>query len=82
MSIEKAKAWLAKYGLEDRVLEFEVSSATVELAAAAAGCEPARIAKSLSFLAKSNSDRSRRGRQGGQRQVQGPVWHKGQDALP
>ena len=51
MSIEKAKAWLAKYGLEDRVLEFEVSSATVELAAAAAGCEPARIAKSLSFLA-------------------------------
>ena len=50
MSIEKAKAWLARYGLEDRVLEFEVSSATVELAAAAAGCEPARIAKSLSFL--------------------------------
>ena len=49
MSIEKAKAWLARYGLEDRVLEFEVSSATVELAAAAAGCEPARIAKSLSF---------------------------------
>ena len=41
MSIEKAKAWLAKYGLEDRVLEFEVSSATVELAAAGwAGCVP------------------------------------------
>ena len=50
MSIEKAKAWLAKYGLEDRVLEFEVSSATVELAAQALGCQPCRIAKSLSFL--------------------------------
>ena len=36
--------------MEDRILEFEVSSATVELAAAAAGCEPKRIAKSLSFL--------------------------------
>lgn len=51
MSIEKAKAWLAKYGLEDRVLEFEVSSATVELAAAALSCEPGRIAKTLSFMA-------------------------------
>ena len=36
--------------MEDRVLEFDVSSATVELAAAALGCEPGRIAKTLSFL--------------------------------
>ena len=36
--------------MEDRVLEFEVSSATVELAAVAVGCEPARIAKTLSFM--------------------------------
>lgn len=50
MSIEKARACLARYGLDSRIQEFETSSATVELAAAAAGCEPARIAKSLSFL--------------------------------
>ena len=46
MSIERAK----QYGLEDRVRETELSSATVELAAAVLGCEPARIAKTLSFL--------------------------------
>ena len=50
MAIEKVKAFFKQYGMEDRVLEFEVSSATVELAAQAAGCEPCRIAKSLSFL--------------------------------
>ena len=50
MAIEKVKAFFKEYGMEDRVLEFEVSSATVELAAQAAGCEPCRIAKSLSFL--------------------------------
>lgn len=50
MSIEKARAFLTQFGLDGRILEFETSSATVELAAAAAGCEPARIAKSLSFL--------------------------------
>jgi len=50
MSIEKVRTYLTQYGLDSRVLEFETSSATVELAAAAAGCEPARIAKSLSFL--------------------------------
>lgn len=49
MAIDKARAHLRERGLEDRVLEFEVSSATVELAAAAVGCEPARIAKTLSF---------------------------------
>ena len=49
MSIEKVKAYFAQYGIEDRVREFAESTATVELAAAAVGVEPARIAKSLSF---------------------------------
>lgn len=49
MSLERAKEHLAKYGRADDVLEFETSSATVELAAKAVGCEPARIAKTLSF---------------------------------
>ena len=50
MAIERAKEYLKKFGAEDRVLEFEVSSATVELAAQALGCEPARIAKSLTCI--------------------------------
>ena len=49
MSIAAVRAYLAPFGLEDKVLEFTVSSATVELAAQAAGVIPARIAKSLSF---------------------------------
>ncbi|MCQ2406097.1 MAG: YbaK/EbsC family protein [Oscillospiraceae bacterium] len=50
MSIEKARAHLRKYGLEDRIMEFDVSSATVELAAGAVGVEPGKIAKTLSFM--------------------------------
>ncbi len=50
MSIEKVKAFFAAYGMEERVQEFDVSSATVELAAQALNCEPCRIAKTLSFL--------------------------------
>ena len=50
MSIERARAHLRKYNLEERIQEFEVSSATVELAAQAVGVIPARIAKTLSFL--------------------------------
>jgi len=49
MSVEKVKAYFAQFGLADRVLEFPVSSATVELAAQAVGVIPARIAKTLSF---------------------------------
>ncbi len=49
MSIEKVRAYLAERGLGDRILEFDVSSATVELAAKAVGCEPAHIAKTLGF---------------------------------
>ena len=49
MSIEKARSWLKKFDADSRIVEFPVSSATVELAAEAVGCEPARIAKTLSF---------------------------------
>ena len=50
MSIERVKAYFEKYGVADRIQEFPVSSATVELAAVALGCEGRRIAKTLSFL--------------------------------
>ncbi len=50
MSIERAKAYLKTLGMEERILEFDVSSATVELAAAALNCQPERIAKTLSFM--------------------------------
>ena len=49
MAFEKAKAHLERYGFADRIQEFEVSSATVELAAQALGCDGAHICKSLSF---------------------------------
>ena len=49
MAIDRVKAYLRERGMEARVLEFETSSVTVELAAQAVGCEPARIAKTLSF---------------------------------
>ena len=49
MSIEMVRAYLKQFGAEERILEFDVSSATVELAAVAVGVEGARIAKSLSF---------------------------------
>lgn len=49
MALDKVKAYFAQHGIADRILEFETSSATVELAAEAVGCEPARIAKTLSF---------------------------------
>lgn len=50
MAIEQARAHLAQWGMDDKILEFEVSSATVELAAQAVGCQPERIAKSLTFM--------------------------------
>ncbi|MBP3480692.1 MAG: YbaK/EbsC family protein [Clostridia bacterium] len=49
MAIEKVREYFKKFGIEDRIREFNVSSATVELAAKALGCEPCRIAKTLSF---------------------------------
>lgn len=51
MSIEKVKNYFKKFGLENRIIEFDTSSATVELAAAL-HCQPERIAKSLSFILK------------------------------
>lgn len=50
MAIEKVKEYFRQYDMENRVQEFQVSSATVELAAEALHCEPCRIAKTLSFL--------------------------------
>ena len=50
MAIEAVKEFFSKYGIADRVREFDVSSATVDLAARALGCEPCRIAKTLSFM--------------------------------
>lgn len=49
MSIEKVRNYFKEKGFDDRILEFDVSSATVELAAQALGCEGCRIAKTLSF---------------------------------
>lgn len=49
MSIERVKEYFRQYDMEDKILEFDVSSATVKLAAQALGCEPQRIAKTLSF---------------------------------
>ena len=49
MSIEKVRAYFRSVGMENRIMEFPVSSATVALAAQALGCEPCRIAKTLSF---------------------------------
>lgn len=50
MSVDRVRNYLRQWNLEDKIQEFEVSSATVELAAQAVGCEPARIAKTMSFL--------------------------------
>ena len=50
MSIEKVRNYFTTLGIQDRILEFQVSSATVELAAQALGCDGCRIAKSLSFM--------------------------------
>lgn len=50
MAIDKVKEYFKQYNIEDRIQEFDVSSATVELAAMALGCERKRIAKTLSFL--------------------------------
>lgn len=52
MSIEKVREHFTSLGIADRIMEFDVSSATVELAAKAVGVEGARIAKTLSFLLK------------------------------
>lgn len=50
MAIEKVRNYFKQWGIENKILEFDVSSATVDLAAQAIGCEPERIAKTLSFM--------------------------------
>ncbi len=50
MAIENVKAFFKQYSMDTRIQEFEVSSATVDLAASALNCEPERIAKTLSFM--------------------------------
>lgn len=50
MAIEKVKAYFREHGMEERIQEFDESSATVELAAKALHCESQRIAKTLSFM--------------------------------
>lgn len=50
MAIEKVRAYFQELGIEERIMEFDESSATVELAAEAVGTEPERICKTLSFL--------------------------------
>ncbi len=50
MAIERVREYFRSLGMENRILEFPVSSATVELAAEALHCEPCRIAKTLSFM--------------------------------
>ncbi|EOS29240.1 hypothetical protein C804_03686 [Lachnospiraceae bacterium A4] len=50
MAIEQVRTYLKQYGVEEKILEFDVSSATVELAAAALNCEAQRIAKTLAFM--------------------------------
>lgn len=50
MSLKKAKEYLQKYGLEKRIMEFDVSSATVEEASKAINCKQEEIAKTLSFI--------------------------------
>lgn len=75
MAIDKVKAYFAEFGREGDVMEFPASSATVELAAQAVGCEPARIAKTLSFAV---GDRVaargvRRAMLASRTEVQGPV---------
>ncbi len=55
MAIEKAKEYLKQFGLDSEIKEFDVSSATVELAAKALGTEEERIAKTLSFKLKDSA---------------------------
>lgn len=52
MAIDRVKEYLKKYNMDDKVMEFDVSSATVSLAAEALHCEPGRIAKTMSFILK------------------------------
>ncbi|MCI8321493.1 MAG: YbaK/EbsC family protein [Dorea sp.] len=55
MSLEKVQSYFEKHHMKERIKVFQQSSATVELAAQAVGCEPAHIAKTMSFLQGDNA---------------------------
>lgn len=55
MSVEKVREYLKQFGVADKIEEFDTSSATVELAAKALGCEPERIAKSIACETENES---------------------------
>jgi prolyl-tRNA editing enzyme YbaK/EbsC (Cys-tRNA(Pro) deacylase) len=55
MSLVKVKEYFKKYNIEDKIMEFNTSSATVSLAATTIGCTPNEIAKSLAFTVKAKS---------------------------
>lgn len=82
MSIEKVRAYFEHFGIADRIREFDVSSATVELAAVAVGVEGARIAKSMSFKRGrcAHHHRDGGGQEDRQRQVQGVFPRESKDA--
>lgn len=54
MAIDKVRKYFKQYNIDNRIQEFDVSSATVELAAKALNTEPCRIAKTLSFIQDGN----------------------------
>ena len=54
MSIVKVREYFKQFGMEERILEFDISSETVALAAIAVGCEPKQIAKTMSFMVNDN----------------------------
>ncbi len=82
MAIEKVRAYLAEHDMADRIMEFEVSSATVELAAQAAGVEPERIRENalVSRGRLRGAHRCRRRCAHRQSKVQSAVSHQGEDA--
>lgn len=83
MSIEKVRAYFEHFGIADRIREFDVSSATVELAAIAVGVEGARIAKSMSFKLADDEPIiivTAGGQEDRQRQVQGVFPRESKDA--
>lgn len=85
MSVDKVREYLRSYGLEDRVMEFGISTATVAEAAEAVGVIPARIAKTLSFQSEECGCihcAHGRGCKGGQQKIPRPVRRKAPHAHP
>ena len=81
MSIEKVKAFFRPLGMEEKIMELPVSSATVPLAAQALGVPPCRIAKTLSFMVDDSPVLVVTAGPHRQRQIQSTIWKKGQNAF-